>query len=123
MLNRSFQLKALHLLCVGIAGASVLACGEGSGDATGSSCPENSTLTYANFGQAFIQSNCLSCHGSAGPEDPSLATLEQVQSHIDDIDRAAAAGPNATNTFMPEGASVSTPERRMLGEWLACGAP
>ena len=123
MFHRSFQLKALHLLCLGLAGGSVLACGEGLGDATGSSCPESPTLTYENFGQAFIQSNCLSGHGSAGPESPALATLEQVQAHIDDIDRAAAAGPNATNTFMPEGTSVSTTERRKLGEWLACGAP
>jgi mono/diheme cytochrome c family protein len=120
--NRSLQLKALHVLCVALASASVLACGDGLGDATGSTCPEDSTLTYANFGQAFIQSNCLSCHGSGGPESPTLATLEQVQSHIDEIDRAAAAGPNTTNTFMPEGASVSTEERRKLGEWLACGA-
>lgn len=76
--NRLFQLKGLHLVCIGLTGASVFACGDGLGDAT------------------------------AAP---------------DDIDRAAAAGPNTTNTFMPERASVSTAERRKLGEWQACGAP
>jgi uncharacterized membrane protein len=119
----SLQFKVFHLLCVGAACAALLACGEDLGDATGSTCPEDSTLTYASFGESFVQSKCLACHGAAGPESPTLATLAQVQAHIDEIDRAAAAGPNATNTFMPEGISVSTEERRKLGEWLACGAP
>jgi hypothetical protein len=52
-----------------------------------------------------------------------LSTLEQIKDNIDVIDRAAASGPDATNTFMPEGGSVSTEERKKLGEWLACGAP
>jgi hypothetical protein len=123
LVPHSFPVKVARLLCLGFAGALSLACGDGLGDATGSTCPESSTLTYANFGQAFVQSNCLSCHGSGGPETPTLATHDQVQAHIDDIDRAAAAGPNATNTFMPDGTSVSTEERRKLGEWLDCGAP
>ena len=106
-----------------LVGLISLACGEGLGDPTGSVCSQDSTLTYASFGEAFVQSNCLSCHGSGGPEGPTLATLEQVQAKIDDIDRAAAAGPDATNTYMPEGISVTTEERRKLGEWLACGAP
>jgi uncharacterized membrane protein len=119
----SYRFKTSRLLWLGLLGALSVACGESPGDATGSTCPENSTLTYADFGQAFVQNNCVSCHGAEGPESPALTTLEQVQANIDDIDRAAAAGPNATNTFMPEGISVSTDERRKLGEWLACGAP
>lgn len=123
MFRHSYRCKTFHLLWLGLAGVLSIACGENLGDATGSTCPEGSTLTYANFGQAFVQNNCSSCHGASGPESPALTTLEQVQSNIDDIDRAAAAGPNATNTFMPEGMSVATEERRKLGEWLACGAP
>jgi hypothetical protein len=102
---------------------SVVACGSDLGDSTSSSCPTDSTLTYQNFGQAFMQTNCVSCHNENGPESPALSTLEQVRAHRDEIDRAAAAGPNATNTFMPEGISVSKEERLKLGEWLACGAP
>ncbi len=100
----------------------VVACGgEELGDPTGSTCPSDSTLTYASFGQAFFQSHCLSCH--AGTESPTLGTLEQIRANSSKIDRAAAAGPDAVNTYMPEEGSVSEAERRQLGEWLACGAP
>ena len=85
--------------------------------------PPTPTLTYANFGQAFMQSHCLACHSASGPESPKLDTLAQVQAAAGDIDRAAAAGPSAVNTYMPEGSSVDEAERRKLGEWLACGAP
>ena len=71
--------------CALFVAAALVACGGGLGDATGSTCPTTSTLTYAN--------------------------------------RAAAAGPKAVNTYMPDGASVDEAERRKLGEWLACGAP
>ncbi|HET7539097.1 MAG TPA: c-type cytochrome [Polyangiaceae bacterium] len=112
-----------HLALVLLAAAALAACGSGPGDSTGSTCPTNSTLTYANFGQAFIQNNCLACHTANGPESPKLDTLAQVRANSGDIDRAAAAGPNAVNTFMPDGRSVDEAERRKLGEWLACGAP
>jgi hypothetical protein len=101
----------------------LVACGDGPGDATGSSCPTDSTLTYGNFGQAFFQTNCVSCHGASGPESPALVTIEQIRMHSSNIDRSAAAGPSAVNTYMPEGTSVPEAERRKLGEWLACGAP
>jgi len=39
----------------------------------------------------------------------------------DEIDRAAASGPNATNTYMPDDADLSDDDRKKLGEWLACG--
>ena len=103
--------------------ASLAACGSGPGDSTGSSCPPDSTLTYANFGKAFMQDHCLACHSTTGPESPKLDTLAQVQAAAGDVDRSAAAGPTTVNTYMPEGASVDEAERRKLGEWLACGAP
>jgi|SRR6478752_550753 len=114
--------RPLSRLSVCLVAAALAACGSDLGDATGSTCPDGSTLTYANFGQAFIQNNCLACHSAAGPESPKLDTLAQVQANKSDIDRAAAAGPNGINTYMPDGASVPEAERRKLGEWLACGA-
>ena len=112
---------------LGIASLTAVACiacgGEDLGEPTGSTCPDDSTLTYESFGQAFVQSNCLSCHGSSAPESPKLDTVEQIRANKDTIDRAAAAGPNGVNDFMPDGASVAESERRKLGEWLACGAP
>lgn len=105
-----------------VAGALLLGCGS-KGEATGSTCPTGSTLTYANFGKQFFQTNCLACHASSGPESPKFDTVEQIRSHSSEIDSEAAAGPNAVNTNMPDGKSVDEAERRKLGEWLACGAP
>jgi hypothetical protein len=115
--------RHLALLSFLLAGSLHLSgCGSGLGDATGSSCPSDSTLTYANFGQSFMQTHCLACHSSSGPESPKLDSLAQIRASASDIDRAAAAGPKGVNTYMPEGGSVDEAERRKLGEWLACGA-
>jgi hypothetical protein len=106
------------VLCLAITAA---ACGGGSGgSSTGSTCPNGSTLTFANFGQAFIQNNCIGCHSN---RSPVLTTQADVQAARSDIDRVAAAGPDATNTSMPQDHAVSTDQRLKLGEWLACGAP
>ena len=121
-MTKRFRLEAAKLFFVSLTLLALAGCGEGLGDATGSTCTPDSTLTSQSFGQAFMQSQCLSCHGPNGPESPSLSSLEQVQSNLSNIDRAAAAGPNGVNTFMPEGGSVTEAERRQLGEWLACGA-
>ena len=103
--------------------AALAACGSGPGDATGSTCPTAQTLTYATFGQMFMQTHCLACHSANGPESPKLDTIAQIRAASSDIDRSAAAGPNMVNTYMPDGSSVAEAERRKLGEWLACGAP
>lgn len=112
--------SAIVALLATLAFASVAACGE-DGQATGSTCPPGSTLTYASFGQAFMQRNCLSCH--TNQQSPTLTTQAAIQANKADIDRVAAAGPNGVNTVMPQGGSVSEDDRRKLGEWLACGAP
>jgi mono/diheme cytochrome c family protein len=113
----------LSLAALAWGAATVSGCGDDGGEATGSTCPSDSALTYDNFGAAFFQSNCLVCHGSNGPESPKFDTVEQIRAHIGEIDEQAAAGPNAVNTNMPESGSVSEADRRKLGEWLACGAP
>lgn len=113
----------IRVITVALLALTPLACGGGPGDSTGSTCPTDSTLSYTNFGQAFMQSHCLSCHRAGGPESPTLASVEQIRANADVIDRSAAAGPKAVNTYMPEGSSVPEAERRQLGEWLACGAP
>jgi len=95
-------------------------CG-GLGDDTGSTCPTDSMLTYENFGQPLLAENC-SCHVSGG-QSPSFDTLAHIQANAGDIDKAAAAGPDAVNDFMPEDKSMPEATRRQLGEWLACGAP
>jgi hypothetical protein len=98
-----------------------LACGEGLGDPTGSTCPTGSTLTYENFGQSFFSSNCNRCHAST--QSPHFNSQQEIQAELEEIDRAAASGPDATNTFMPEDRDIAEADRKKLGEWLACGAP
>jgi mono/diheme cytochrome c family protein len=91
------------------------------GDPTGSTCPSTQTLTYANFGKALFDSNCNSCHGSRN--SPTFTTQADIQANADMIDRAAASGPKATNTYMPKDGDMADTDRQKLGEWLACGAP
>lgn len=121
--SRSFGDHLRHALWLAPVALLAMGCGSGPGDSTGSTCPTDSSLTYTNFGQAFMTSHCLSCHRAGGPETPTLSTLDQIRSNKDIIDRSAAAGPKAVNTYMPDGGSVPEAERRQLGEWLACGAP
>jgi len=97
-----------------------LACA-GLGEDTGSTCPADSTLTYENFGRTLMAENC-SCHVT-GDESPSFDTLDAIRANLSDVDRAAAAGPDAVNDYMPDDADMPESERRKLGEWLACGAP
>lgn len=118
------QIQRMMRFSGAVCGAAILmACGSGLGDPTGSTCPTTSTLTYANFGEAFMQDHCLACHSAHGPESPKFDSIAEIRAASGDIDRAAAAGPSAVNTYMPDGSSVDEAERRKLGEWLACGAP
>ena len=98
---------------------SLAACGGGA-SSTGIeplSCPTGgSTLTYASFGQAFVQTNCLACHETR--ENPRLTTQAAIQAHAMQIlDEAVYTDA------MPEDRDLAIEERRRLGEWLVCGAP
>ena len=116
MTFRRWFVQGLRGTCVAT-GVVLGGCAQnGLGDPTGSKCPASSKLTYENFGATFMQDHCERCHGG-------YSTKEGVQASLDRIDRAAAAGPDAVNTYMPEGEDLSDAEREQLGEWLACGAP
>ncbi|MDY7227533.1 hypothetical protein [Hyalangium rubrum] len=103
---------------------------EGSSGAT---CPSAGAPTAQDFGSAFMERYCLSCHSASltgrarrdAPEGMNFDTLEEVRRQAAAIDSHAAAGPNGVHSAMPP---VSTPqptrqERERLGQWLACGAP
>ena len=101
------------------------------GKPTGATCPTGSTLTYANFGQTFMQTYCLRCHSASvtgaarmnAPADHNFDNIGQIQGLADHIDEHAGSGPDATNTEMPPNdPKPSTAERAQLSEWLACGA-
>jgi uncharacterized membrane protein len=109
---------------------ALAACG-GGGSPTGSTCPPTDPPTYANFGQAFFGKYCTSCHSATStnrhdaPGNQNYDSEADIKKHADDIDTEAAAGPDATNTSMPEigGTVISKPtqaEREQLGQYLAC---
>ena len=102
------------------------------GPSSGSTCPSDSTLTYENFGMQFFADYCTRCHStmpengtrSGAPRGLDWDQIDVVREYTMQIDKMAAAGPDATNTGMPpRDPRPSVAERRNLGEWLACGAP
>lgn len=109
------QFRSLLVTCTF---SLLAACTSSGGTSTGIaelSCPPDSTLTYANFGQAMIDSQCMSCHDT---KSPKLGTQAQIQSRAKQILDAAVY-----TDAMPEDGAMSLEERQLLGEWLACGAP
>lgn len=91
-------------------------CGAQSTGITESDLTCDTSLTYANFGQAFIETNCSSCH--AGKDSPNLSSQSAVKSNSSRILQEAVY-----TTAMPDGADLSNDERMLLGQWLTCGAP
>jgi uncharacterized membrane protein len=99
-------------------------------EASGATC-DGSTLTYENFGRAFMATYCTSCHSaglegdearSCAPDDHNFDTLDEILLYREHIDEHAAAGPDAENDAMPPESSrqPTEQERRDLGTWLAC---
>lgn len=127
-------------LALAVLVASVSACSSDSHDendhehgdpkrATGSVCPDGSSLTYESFGAAFMETYCVRCHSSmnagvarkGAPEDHDFDTLAGILAAAEHIDEVAAAGPARTNREMPPSApKPSDAARKQLGEWLAC---
>lgn len=98
---------------------------------SGSTCPDDSSLSYESFGRAFFESYCLRCHSAAISGDDRIAPagrdfdeLELIRENASWIDQFAAAGPKGEHQSMPPSGDKPTLEqRKQLGEWLACGAP
>jgi hypothetical protein len=90
-------------------------------------CPEESFLTWENFGGPFVLSYCATCHGSGlpadmrqnAPIDIDFETVDDVRMHADRIWLRAAD----QNSTMPPAGAPPADMRTALGEWLACGAP
>lgn len=111
---------------------------------TGTACPDPDpgTLTWENFGEAFMTTYCTKCHDAALPRSQrngapiyhDYETLLGVLRTPDHIDEQAGFGPDAENAFMPPercpaeaGGALSVDcrkptaeERRQLAEWIAC---
>jgi len=90
-------------------------------------CPEASTLTYEGFGRPFFDRYCQHCHGAqvmaearqGAPTGLIFDDLAAIRAHPELIWSVAAD----TNRMMPAAGVLPTDEeRRLLGDWLACGA-
>jgi cytochrome c5 len=106
---------------------------------TGTTCADpdpitgTTTLTYDNFGKAFMEDYCTRCHSSAltgaarngAPSDHNFDTLALIKdTEPEHLDEEAAGGATRVNTGMPpSGAMPTEAERRKLGEWLKSGTP
>jgi hypothetical protein len=87
--------------------------------------PGGTTLSYDNFGFAFMENYCNSCHSApdgernGAPDDFVFATQADVIAHADRIFARAAD----TNDSMPPGPdTIPMTQRVDLANWLACGA-
>jgi uncharacterized membrane protein len=104
------------------------------GPPTETMCPPAGTsLTYANFGKAFMDEYCITCHDQnlVGTERMGAPSFHDFDTYFgivpvaDHVDETSAGGPAAMNRGMPP-AGFKAPtdtERLMLGEWIACGLP
>ena len=91
------------------------------------SCDPEAGLTYTNFGDPFLGQWCTSCHSSALPEGmrqkaPVGMDFDSYDGIVGNIDRIYARAADANETMPPVG-GPDADARRLLGEWLACGAP
>ena len=124
------------------------ACTQATPTATGSTCPDpaNPQYTWANWGSNFFCHYCTNCHMSAlplskrngAPVRHDFDYLFGVMEAADHVDKWAAFGPKAHNTFMPgDGTGGRCPstvggpldedcpmptdeEREQLGTFVAC---
>ena len=89
-------------------------------------CPPDSTLTWENFGGAFVLDYCTGCHGRArvagerqgAPVQVTFDDPGSIRTLADRIWRMAGDD----NVYMPPVGGPDAATRRLFGEWLACGA-
>ncbi len=85
----------------------------------------SSQLTYNNFGASFILNWCRDCHSAElppamrqdAPTDINFDTLDEIRAWSQRISLTAG-----TATTMPPAGGPSADERKLLVEWLRCGA-
>jgi uncharacterized membrane protein len=99
---------------------TTLACGGDDDDDGGDACDE-STLTYANFGESFFSDYCTVCHSptAATRQAPDLDTFANVSANAARVNARAGTGI----TMPPLDPRPGAADRDLLAEWISCGAP
>ncbi|MBL8970688.1 MAG: hypothetical protein JNK56_08930 [Myxococcales bacterium] len=99
---------------------------------TGAGVCGDNTLTWDNFGQAFLLSWCTGCHNSQLPTAQRAGAPCGINfdSHAGTLPFAASIKVRAVDwqmyegvTPMPPAAIVPDDELALLREWIDCGAP
>ena len=109
------------------AGDVIAVAGEPSAVIEGRLCPTDNPTTYDNTGGPFLLTWCVGCHSShlakaqraGAPLSIDFDTPAGVEKHLKRI-FARSADDNVT---MPPTDAISAVERRLMGDWIACGAP
>ena len=89
-------------------------------DDSGPAC--STDLTWDNWGQGFVATNCTACHSADAadrhdaPEDLNFDTEAEVRAAKDDILRAVVQDQTE-----PLGGGLTAEDRANLEEWLTCG--
>jgi len=108
-----------------IAAIAVAGLGPACGADTDRTCGQ-SFLRYENFGSPFIVNWCRACHSADAPADMrQQAPVDMNFDSLSEIRRWSlqiriTAGDGSS---MPPAGGPSGEERRMLAEWIGCGAP
>jgi hypothetical protein len=98
-----------------------------SSDEPGETTSECSpALSYESFAGPFFLDWCTGCHSSAlkegerqkAPLEINFDTLDDIRKHKDEI-----LVLSVHNKKMPPAGGPSDEERKLLGDWFACGAP
>jgi hypothetical protein len=97
------------------------------------SCKNSPIITYANFGQAFIEHHCQSCHSLelVVPGDPvataearNFAPVEFEYDSAEDVWRdkdLILITSTGIDPIMPPAGGVFADDQKKLEIWLTCG--
>jgi uncharacterized membrane protein len=111
-------LKAIWMLA---AIAALAGCG-GDPEAADPQCTDTAVLTWENFGQAFVVTNCQSCHATTAADRhgaPDSVVFDTRDDVLDQADRILARVTSDSPT-MPPGGGVSAESLHKVSVWLTC---
>ena len=87
-------------------------------------CSDAPAVTYADFGEAFMNQNCQGCHHTdardrkGAPIGVHFGSVEAIWERKEDIVRVSL-GPD---TAMPPSRILDEEEQYLLEVWLECGS-
>lgn len=96
--------------------------GGGVLDGGGAPDPACASLTYASFGEPFLEKYCIGCHlGARAVGGVDLSTLAGLKMNAEQVVAHAVEKP-VVKPMPPAGARQPTDAERMqLGQWISCG--